>query len=229
MKIKVPVIKNEIYSKILFSINTRKVYASELASELHKSQATIQKHLTYLVGKEEEKKTKKKGYLVVIDHPKKEKNIKLFFVNFSRIIYEFHMYHVSQDREGGYAESFSNWYETLNTSKRRKLMNLNQNMKFNKFFMVLFSEINKKNIDITLEDLFISIPSIFIRQMKSTDQNKLQNLLKKDPEFFDMFYYLLSLYTSEHPRFIYESVKKAITETTGLELSDHYVSEMIKK
>lgn len=80
MKKRVPILNNEIFSKILFIINKREIYASQIASELNKTQATTQRQLTFLV---------KENYLIIKEHPEKKKNIKLFSIDWQKIVEEF--------------------------------------------------------------------------------------------------------------------------------------------
>jgi len=89
MKVLKPVIENPVYSELLFLINTRKLYASEIAKEVKKSQATTQRQLIHLI---------EEGYLKVENHPKKSKNIKLFSLNWERINKEFIRYMLSLSR-----------------------------------------------------------------------------------------------------------------------------------
>lgn len=91
MKIRVPINENKVYSEILYYINKEKVYASEIAEKLNKSQATLQKQLNFLVIE---------GYLIAEDHPKKKKNIKLFSINWKKITKEYYnkLLETSKDR-----------------------------------------------------------------------------------------------------------------------------------
>jgi DNA-binding transcriptional ArsR family regulator len=80
MKTLIPILENPIYSRILFAINGKEVYASELVKKLNKTQATIQRQLTIL---------KEEKFICVKEHPKKKKNIQLFYINWEKIIDEF--------------------------------------------------------------------------------------------------------------------------------------------
>lgn len=76
MKKRVPTLDNLVYSQIILKINAREVYASELANELKKSQATLQKQLAILT---------QEGYVITKPHPEKKKNIKLFSLNWNKL------------------------------------------------------------------------------------------------------------------------------------------------
>jgi DNA-binding transcriptional ArsR family regulator len=80
MKKRVPVLNNEIYSKILFLINDGEIYASQISSALDKTQATTQRQLMVL---------EERGYVTLKEHPEKKKNIQLFSINWGKIIEEF--------------------------------------------------------------------------------------------------------------------------------------------
>lgn len=79
VKTEVNPLENSEYSFLFFYLAEKEMYASEIASQLNDSQPTIQRRLKRMV------RTK---LLLVKKHPQKKKNIKLFSVNWEKIIEE---------------------------------------------------------------------------------------------------------------------------------------------
>jgi len=79
VKTEVNPLENSEYSFLFFYLAEKEMYASEIASQLNDSQPTIQRRLKRMV---------RTRLLLVKKHPQKKKNIKLFSVNWKKLIEE---------------------------------------------------------------------------------------------------------------------------------------------
>jgi len=79
-KKEINVLESSEHSILIYIINNQKMYASEIARRVKEQQGTIQRRLM---------KLKTSGLIKIKKHPDKIKNIKLFYVNWNKILDEF--------------------------------------------------------------------------------------------------------------------------------------------
>ncbi len=79
-KKEINVLESSEHSILIYIINNQEMYASEIARRVKEQQGTIQRRLM---------KLKTSGLIKIKKHPDKIKNIKLFYVNWNKILDEF--------------------------------------------------------------------------------------------------------------------------------------------
>lgn len=206
MKVLIPIIKNPVYSQLIFSINKREVYASQLQKELNKSQGTIQKHLIFLT---------KQKYLIMKEHPEKKKNIKLFSINWEKINKEFFKFMLAKSKNPEFKIS----------EKYAK----NKYLSF--YFKEIFSfykEINVKVIEEIFDSLSISLLESFAPFSNESKSEELAEFYK--------FLELINPSNWENIKFInksekilYEISTKERVEECPESLTEKEIRELIKK
>jgi len=184
MKKRLPILNNEIYSKILFLINDKEVYASQIASALGKTQATTQRQLVILA---------EKNYLNFKQHPEKKKNIRLFSVNWEKIIEDF-LNFLKDRKKRLIIESEKTWDDkireillykgegSINLLDNKDLINLYKN---NSYLLILFKESFKQMIqyeEITLRDVFDKFVKLALRPLKNWSGLRLGEKIKVTKE-----------------------------------------------
>ncbi|MBS3099303.1 hypothetical protein J4462_03765 [Candidatus Pacearchaeota archaeon] len=201
MRVRKPVIENEIYSRILFSIGINKVYASQLEDVVKKikSQATVQRQLTYLLEQK---------YLTIEDHPEKISNIKLFSINWEKILEEFYQFYLPTKKKIGYPPTH------LPNDIEKAFFKEDKSFDFNKGAILknkLLQHLLKyiiKNLDehkmnnpkdnlSNFKEIFEAVPIIFMTNIigsKTKERKKLIETLRENTEFKEFFTFLYFCY-----------------------------------
>jgi len=79
-KKEINVLESSEHSFLIYILNDKEMYASEIAKLVKEQQGTIQRRLM---------KLRSAGFIKIKEHPEKTKNIKLFYVNWNKILEEF--------------------------------------------------------------------------------------------------------------------------------------------
>jgi len=195
-----PVLENPVYSNLLFKISVREVSASDVKflKEVKKSRIVLVKQLKFL---------EKKGFLKSKPHPSRLKNIRLYFINWSKIIEEFlkflnkkldlvlqeakklkvDLQKIFKKRTG------EDLKDILCLTKNTKSINaLIKNLYLINIFKNLFSELGKLKGNYTIKDIFEHIChygnfdfltglKIKLLQTHSKAPLDIANLLSKEP------------------------------------------------
>lgn len=226
MKILIPVVENPVYSRLLFTINSREVYASQLTEEFKKSQGTIQKHLIYLA---------EQNYLIVKQHPEKKKNIKLFSINWKKIIEEFFNFHMKDGIQGSPNLTEDKWEDELEKlfigNKRTVSYNLKdfQNKITEEFFVYALSNVlakekgNSKYKKIkTLKQLFEGIPIIVTVTINSLEEKYKEQIIeriKENKDFYNFYKIMYQFYRIYYPGVVLDSIRAGM---------DHLFKDILK-
>lgn len=122
------------HSLLIYVLNNKIMYASEIARLVKEKQGTTQRRLM---------KLESSGFVKIKEHPKKIKNIKLFSVNWDKILYEF--IKLLKEQKGEFVRIHNN-IKTNIKPERLQLLNLLEdkefieNLKSNKYLKKALSE-----------------------------------------------------------------------------------------
>ncbi len=154
-----PTIKNKLYCEFLYAINIENISATEIHEKTHRDISNIVKQMRIL---------KKEGFVELREHPKRERNKKLYSINWEKVNFEFLNFLDRKKAEvlKGVARIFKKT-EVEKLSNQHPLMELKlltpeyvQRMSKNKylieFFKSIFRELQKKEYETpTIEEIFV--------------------------------------------------------------------------
>lgn len=138
-KKEINVLESEEHSFLVYSINDKEMYASEIARSVNEQQGTTQRRLM---------KLRKAGFIGIKEHPEKKKNIKLFYVKWDKIMSEFIRLLQEQKKE------FIEIHNKIKTNIKKERLELLENLDKKEFITQL---INNKYLLYSLKIYFYGI------------------------------------------------------------------------
>jgi predicted transcriptional regulator len=141
-KKEINVLESSEHSLLIYIINNKEMYASEIARRVKEQQGTIQRRLM---------KLKNSDFIKIKKHPDKIKNIKLFYVNWNKILEEF--VKLLKEQKDEFIEIHNN-LKTNIKPERLKLLELLENQNFIKNLQ------NNKYLKKALIEYFYNISKI---------------------------------------------------------------------